>query len=32
LPDTDEALSRRIADILMLEARRHGVETTGVEP
>ena len=32
LPETDDALSRRIADILMREARRHGVETTGVEP
>ena len=32
LPETDDALSRRIADILMREARRHGVETSGVEP
>jgi hypothetical protein len=32
LPETDDALSRRIADILMREARRHGVETAGVEP
>jgi hypothetical protein len=32
LPETDDALSRRIADILMREARRHGVEITGVEP
>ena len=28
LPETDDALSRRIADILMREARRHGVETS----
>jgi hypothetical protein len=32
LSETDDALSRRIADILMREARRHGVETAGVEP
>jgi hypothetical protein len=32
LPETDDALSRRIADILMRETRRHGVETSGVEP
>ena len=32
LPETDDALSRRIADILTREARRHGVEIAGVEP